>query len=238
MFYFYAIVTSASIFYASMTHFEVLANAKQKHERFRHLHYALMKQKSYDLALKVKVRNLETRLESVRADYNYLAMKSGKNIGRLPASQEYQADYEAEEKDYVQWGLFQWPPEKMLAIADHEFEFKRFLKSAQFYRELIGRFPDYEEITDMTYFKAGVAAYESKAHYDWAIDFLARLETRYPKSELKRNAELWLALSYLQVGEEKRFYDIVEKFRKKYRNTDEWKILSKHYEKITLLYGR
>jgi hypothetical protein len=36
----------------------------------------------------------------------------------------------------------------------------------------------------------------------------------------------------MKLGEKKKFYATVEEFRKKYRNTNEWKILSSYYENI------
>jgi len=36
----------------------------------------------------------------------------------------------------------------------------------------------------------------------------------------------------MKLGEKQKFFATVEEFRKKYRNTNEWKILSTYYEKI------
>ena len=55
---------------------------------------------------------------------------------------------------------------------------------------------------------------------------------QYPTSQYYRSAKLWKSLTYLQMGDKKKFFATVEEFRKKYRNTKEWKILSAYYEKI------
>jgi outer membrane protein assembly factor BamD (BamD/ComL family) len=55
---------------------------------------------------------------------------------------------------------------------------------------------------------------------------------QYPTSQYYRSAKLWVALTNLKLGEKKKFFATVEEFRKKYRNTNEWKILSNYYEKI------
>jgi len=47
-----------------------------------------------------------------------------------------------------------------------------------------------------------------------------------------------MALTYLQLGDDQKFFTTVEEFRKKYRNTEEWKVLSPHYEKIVQKFKR
>ena len=36
----------------------------------------------------------------------------------------------------------------------------------------------------------------------------------------------------LRKGEKKKFFNVVEEFRKKYRNTKEWELISGHYYEI------
>lgn len=42
------------------------------------------------------------------------------------------------------------------------------------------------------------------------------------------------SLASFQQGDFKDFTETVEEFRKKYRNTKEWEIIRKHYEKIVV----
>ena len=55
---------------------------------------------------------------------------------------------------------------------------------------------------------------------------------KYPTSSYYRSAKLWVALTHMKLGDKQKFFATVEEFRKKYRNTNEWKILSAYYEKI------
>ncbi len=56
--------------------------------------------------------------------------------------------------------------------------------------------------------------------------------SQYPTSKFFRSAKLWSSLTHLKMGNKDRFMATVEEFRKKYRNSPEWKILSKYYESI------
>jgi tetratricopeptide (TPR) repeat protein len=135
--------------------------------------------------------------------------------------------------DLVNYEIYKWTPEKLLAIGEKEFHFKNYEKSAQFYDELISRFPKHELVNDRVLFGAGVAAFETGKRYDWSEKYLSRLVKDHPKSEFYRGAKLWLALSLYNQGDHEKFLKTVEEFRLKYRNTDEWKILSRYYEDIS-----
>ena len=138
---------------------------------------------------------------------------------------------EKDSKDLVQFEIYQWSPEKLLGVAEKELHFKKYEKSAQFYNELIKRFPDHNIIDDKTYFGAGIASYEAKKHSQ-AIKHFSSLVSKYPKSNFYRGARLWMAMSEYNSGNHRKFASTVEEFRTKYRNTEEWKILSKYYEDI------
>jgi len=136
----------------------------------------------------------------------------------------------------VKYSVYKWTPDKLLAIGVKEFHFKHYNKAAQFYNEYITRFPKHSKISDDVLFQAGVSAYESKKHYKWAASHFKLLVEKYPRSRYFRGAKLWLALSNLNLGEHKKFMNTVDEFRKKYRNTEEWKILSRYYEQIAVKY--
>lgn len=135
--------------------------------------------------------------------------------------------------DLVNYEIYKWTPDKLLAIGEKEFHFKNYEKSAQFYSELIERFPKHEIVNDRVLFGAGVAAFEAGKHFDSSEKYLARLVKEHPKSDFYRGAKLWLALAQYNQGEHQKFLKTVEEFRLKYRNTDEWKILSRYYEDIS-----
>ncbi len=135
-------------------------------------------------------------------------------------------------KDFVEFKTYKWHADDLLKIADKEFKEKNYEKAAQFYTSLINNYPGNKNINDEFYFKAGIASYESGAHHDWTLSHFEALMTKFPTSHYYRSSKLWVALTHMKQGEKKKFYATVEEFRKKYRNTDEWKILSSYYEKI------
>jgi TolA-binding protein len=135
-------------------------------------------------------------------------------------------------KDYVEFKTYKWRADDMQKIADKEFKEKNFEKAAQFYMSLVESYPHFKGLSDEFYFKAGVSAFESGNHHDWTITHFDNLMAKYPTSQYFRSAKLWIALTHMKMGNKKKFFATVEEFRKKYRNTPEWKILSSYYEKI------
>lgn len=135
--------------------------------------------------------------------------------------------------DLVNYEIYKWTPEKLLAIGEKEFHFKNYEKSAQFYNELISRFAGHAIVNDRVLFGAGIAAFETGNRYEWAEKYLSRLVKDHPKSQFYRGGKLWLALSQYNRGDHQKFLKTVDEFRLKYRNTDEWKILSRYYEDIS-----
>lgn len=135
-------------------------------------------------------------------------------------------------KDQVEYEIYKWKAEDMHKIAESEFKKKNFEKAAQFYYSILKNYPTYSKIDDDFYFKAGVSAFETGEHHEWALTNFDQLMTHYPTSKYYRSAKLWSSLTHLKMGDKKKFFMTVEEFRKKYRNSPEWKILSAYYEKI------
>lgn len=135
-------------------------------------------------------------------------------------------------KDLVEFKTYKWSAEDMLKIADKEFKSKNFEKAAQFYTSLATYYPSHKKIDDEFLFKAGISSYESGSHHDWTLKHFEALMHAYPTSSYYRSAKLWVALTHMKLGQKEKFFATVEEFRKKYRNTNEWKILSSYYEKI------
>ncbi len=158
--------------------------------------------------------------------------KHEESHGRSIASVAPAAVHEEMKKDFVEFKTYKWHADDLLKIADKEFKDKNFEKAAQFYTSLINNYPTNKNISDEFYFKAGIASYESGAHHDWTLSHFEALMAKYPTSHYYRSAKLWVALTHMKLGDKKKFYATVEEFRKKYRNTNEWKILSSYYEKI------
>lgn len=179
--------------------------------------------------LEIEVAELKFQVSQLEAKSRFYSTQAkAKRIARTIASIP-----QTNTEDLVNFEIYKWTPEKLLAIGEKELHFKNYEKSAQFYSELLKRFPKHEIIGDRVLFGAGVAAFETGKHYDWSEKYLQELVSSYPKSEFYRGAKLWLALAQYQQGEHEKFLATVEEFRLKYRNTDEWRILSRYYEDIS-----
>jgi TolA-binding protein len=187
--------------------------------------------KAFELArenreLRAKISDLNYKMNELESKNKFFASQAqgkSRSIASVP---------QMDANDLVNYDVYKWSPEKLLAIGEKELHFKNYEKSAQFYNELVERFPKHEIVDDRVLFGAGVAAFETGKRYDWSEKHLSSLVKNHPKSEFYRGAKLWLALSQYQQGEHKKFLDTVEEFRLKYRNTEEWKILSRYYEDI------
>ena len=198
-------------------------------------HQMQMEKKALALAkenrlLQVKITDLEYKVSELESKTKYFAAQAQ---GKTARSRTIASVPQTNTNDLVNYEVYKWTPEKLLAIGEKEFHFKNYEKSAQFYSELIDRFPKHQIVSDRVLFGAGVAAFETGKRYDWSEKYLARLVTNYPKSEFYRGAKLWLALAQYNQGEHQKFLTTVEEFRLKYRNTEEWKILSRYYEDIS-----
>lgn len=180
--------------------------------------------------LKARMTDLEFQVSTLEAEKKVLAARVQSSDPTAPL-RSIASIPKPQASDLVAYDVYRWSPEKLLAIGEKELHFKNYAKSAQFYNELLNRFPGHELISDKTLFGAGIAAYEAKEH-KWAIQHLSLLIKKYPTSHFYRGAKLWLALSEYNTGNHRKLASTVEEFRKNYRNTEEWKILSKHYEDI------
>ncbi len=176
--------------------------------------------------LRAKLSDLTYKINELESKNKYFASQAQGKKRSIASVPQMNAD------DLVNYEVYKWTPEKLLAIGEKEFHFKNYEKSAQFYNELLDRFPGHTLVNDRVLFGAGVANFETGKRFDWSEKHLARLVKLHPKSEFYRGAKLWLALSQYQQGDHKKFLATVEDFRLKYRNTEEWKILSRYYEDI------
>jgi TolA-binding protein len=181
--------------------------------------------------LKFQVSKMETHTKYLQASLN--ESKSQHDRSATPSrSIASVASFAPGDEDHVKYDIYQWTPDQIQAIAKAEFKNKNYEKAAQFYQALSMNYPGHKTLDDAYLFNAGVAAYESGRYHQWTLDHLGKLVTEYPTSRYYRGAKLWMALTHLKMGERDQFFETVEEFRKKYRNTPEWKILSAHYEKI------
>jgi tetratricopeptide (TPR) repeat protein len=183
--------------------------------------------------LQAKISDLQYQVSQLESKNKYFTAQVKAGREPIAPARSIASVPKISTNDLVNYDVYKWTPEKLLAIGEKELHFKNYEKSAQFYNELIQRFPDHEIISDRVLFGAGVAAFETGKRYEWSSRHLERLVKHHPKSEFYRGAKLWLALSQYQQGEHQKFIDTVEEFRLKYRNTNEWKLLSRYYEDIS-----
>jgi TolA-binding protein len=194
--------------------------------------------KSLELSKKLRImsvenQNLMAQIARLKSEKEHLEMNMVSERKRTIASIPSKSM-----NDLVNFELYKWSAEKLLGVGEQALHFKKFDKSAQFYHALIKNYPRHQSINDKVLFEAGIAAYESKQHYDWASKHFTKIVTKYPKSKFYRGAKLWLALSHFYSGDQEKFIATVDEFRSKYRNTKEWKVLSRYYEDLKYKYKK
>lgn len=196
-----------------------------------------------NVALKLASENRQLRAEVKRLEFEVQKLKQDKmfQLGKLEESKKegtgrsiasVKAGPLVVAKDLVEYKTYKWTAEDMLKIADKEFKAENYEKAAQFYTSLINYYPTFKGLNDELLYKAGISAYESGEHHDWTLTHFEALMTKYPTSEYFRSAKLWVGLTHMKLGEKDKFFKTVEEFRKRYRNTNEWKILRSYYENI------
>jgi len=73
--------------------------------------------------------------------------------------------------------------------------------------------------------------------YDLCLRIISSFEKEIKNTSYQRHAKLWKAIALSNSGKKKEAFNIFEEFRKRYKNTAEWKILAPHYEKIMKRYA-
>ncbi|MFZ8934218.1 MAG: tetratricopeptide repeat protein [Bacteriovoracaceae bacterium] len=201
-----------------INNFEKAAFALAKENR--HLNNQLTKLKFENQSLKSQISFLNMKLEK----------RGKKSAGRTLASAP------PVQNDLVKFSVYKWQPQQMVTMAEKAYKEKDFEKSSQFFNALIVNYPKSNKVDDQILFQAGISAYESGKHYDWTLKHLNKLLEEYPESKFFRGAKLWVGLTHLKLGDKAAFFRTVEEFRKKYRNTKEWDILSVRYESLIQKY--
>ena len=208
---------------------------RQTAERVNQYEIKALKLVKQNQALKNSISELKYKIQTLEAKNSFLeiTLSKKKKASRKIASVSPKLQLK---NDMVKDHIYKWSNKQLAKIGDNEFRNKNYEKSAQFFQTLLLKNPTNELVSDQLLFQAGVSAYESGVHYDWAISSLQKLVTEYPTSPYFRGAKLWIGLANLKMGNHKKFYSTVEEFRMKYRNTKEWKILSGHYEEFRQKY--
>lgn len=239
-----AILLLFTLFAFSMGEMGLWSEVKQTASKTRNYEYkslelakALREERRRNALLTQEIAGLKAKHEhlllAVRGEGGAKALSSQNLRSRAIASIEQKGV-----EDLVDFELYRWSPEKLLGVGQQALHFKKYDKSAQFYNTLIEEYPNHPSVNDKVLFEAGLAAYESKKHFDWAAKHFAALIDKHPKSDFYRGAKLWMALAQFHQGDHENFVATVEEFRSKYRNTKEWGVLSRFYEDIAFRYSK
>ncbi len=186
-----------------------------------------------NIQLKAQLSDLQFKLQSIETEKNFLQIKLGQKMstskGRNIASFS-PADPVAEK--VVKQNVFKWSPKQLSMLGDHSFKTGDYVQASYYYNTLIQEYGKDSVVNDRIYYQAGFSAYKTSKYNNLAVRYLDSMIEKYPTSAFFRKAKLWRALAWLKEGKVESFYKTVEEFRLKYRNTNEWKILSGHYEEI------
>jgi len=175
--------------------------------------------------LKLKINDLENENNQLKLKNKYASISGKIGAHRKISSLD-------ENRDLVRFKDYRWTAEELLFVAEIEFERRDFEKASQFLHALITYYPKFPRLNDKVIYYAAFSSYESGKHYDWAQKFFEKLISEYPESPYYLSSKLWWALTLYKIGKKKKFRSKLEEFKELYKNTPEWKVLSKHYEKI------
>jgi tetratricopeptide (TPR) repeat protein len=229
---FTAVAVLTFIFSYTLGQFGYWGEFKKRAKHVHHYEYKALELAKTVRLLKKKNEELKLEVTKLKSEKEHLEMSlnnKSRTIASIPKKSA---------QDLVNFEVFKWSADKLLGIGEQKLHFKKYEASAQYYNTLIQEYPKHKIINDKVLFEAGIAAYESKKHYPWAINHFGKIVSSYPKSKLYRGAKLWLALSHYRQGNTQKFMDTYEEFRAKYRNTKEWQVLSRYYEDIAYKYKK
>jgi hypothetical protein len=139
--------------------------------------------------------------------------------------------------DYVKFKTYQWSAKDLLSAGDLALTKGEDEKASQFYQHMIVYYPKDILIDDSVWFKAGLSSYRAAKNWSWVISSMNELEKVYPQSIYFRSSQLWKGLALLQMKKVKEFVQVVETFRLKYRNSDEWRVLAQYHPDILKKYS-
>jgi outer membrane protein assembly factor BamD (BamD/ComL family) len=188
--------------------------------------------------LKSQVSSKNFEIEQLKSKNQFYKVKLTayeKDKHRSIASINESALDELKTKNYgkkVDFDIYKWSEYKLYTVGSNFFKKSNYEKSAHYFLTLLKHYPESKYINEDLLMTTGLSCYKSKKYFQEAIVVFDYLMKKYPKSKLRLQAKLWQGLSFFQLKQNREFVTIIEEFRKKYRNTKEWKILSNYYEKI------
>lgn len=171
--------------------------------------------------LKFEITRLKTENEMLTEEANQ------RQIRRTVAS--------VVENDLVQFEIYQWKEIQLWQMAQKNFDEKNYEKASQFYASLVKNYPESDKINDLMYFNLGISAFYSK-NFKQAKEAFQFIVTNYQSSSFFVKSKAWIGLTAFYEQDIISFKNSVSELRDKYRNTDEWKMISKYYGNLAEKY--
>ena len=211
-------------------HFKKNANQVNRYES---MSFRLLQE---NRQLRVKMRQLSSKVSELKTQNKFFASQydgyQSKHIQRLPSSVKSPVD---SKNDMVKFKTYRWKDKKLLQVARKEWNRKNYVKSAQYYYTLVQNYPRSSLVNDRVFYETAMASLEAEIYDEWAEYSLEKLIQKYPRSPHYREAKLWMALVSFKQGDKEKFYETLDEFQLKYRNTPEWRVVKGYYkyEKIS-----
>lgn len=141
------------------------------------------------------------------------------------------------ENEFVKEELYSLEDSQLKQIAFKYYHKKEYFLASQYFDVLLKEYPESSVIDDQTYYFAGLAYYRSSQELEQSRECFKKVVEEFPNSEFRLQAKIWIGIAYLQIGKEDKFIEVVQEFKEKYRNTEEWKMLSQYYGKMSQKYS-
>lgn len=183
--------------------------------------------------LKARMRQLSSKVSELKAQNKFFISQYGYRANRERIKGRFPAGYISavdRKNDLVKFKTYKWEDKKLLQIARREWNRKNYVKSAQYYYTLIQNYPQSSLVNDQTFYETAITSLETGIYNEWAEYSLEKIIKEYPKSSHYREARLWMALIHFNQGDREKFYQTLEEFRLKYRNTKEWRVVRGYYK--------
>lgn len=176
--------------------------------------------------LAIKMSNLEYDIQKLKSQNYFQEMQITKYKDIL----KKQLPGHSEDNDNLD--IYNWRPEQLVAMAETHFNKGQYADAAKFLNYFISKYKNHPLINDELIFMAGISCYKSETCLNSALNYFHIIIQKSAHSPYFRGAKLWSGIIYHKQGKKDLFLKVIEEFRKKYKNTSEWKILSAYYENI------
>lgn len=190
--------------------------------------YEVTKIQNENLQLKLKLRKAEFTLARIQEASS--VTKVERHIASTPNVFEIFPQGKSIE-DYVKQDIYHWSAIKLTALAEREYKLKNYTASAQYGMTLVNLDSNDDQLDENFYYRLGVSCIESKYYLQEGVNALSDLVKKFPESTLVVQAKLWRGLAFHRLNNQTEFLAMLEEFKTKYRNTNEWSVLKNIYDR-------